>query len=94
MKIVATEWLDINNGDGVNNNYRARLVGGDADKHKRFDFFEATPPPESLRMVVSPCVSGPSNTHANGNYTLMNNDVKLADFHAPASRLLCIKALG
>ena len=44
MKVISTKWLDVNKGDSVNKNYRARLVGREIKRDKREDLFAATPP--------------------------------------------------
>ena len=53
MKIINTKWLDVNKGDAENLNIRARLVGCEFATEKRDDLFAATPPLESLRMILS-----------------------------------------
>ena len=42
MKVVTTKWIDINKGDEIKKNYRARLVGREIAKDKRLDLFAAT----------------------------------------------------
>ena len=62
MKIIATKWLDVNKGDNVNIEIRARLVGCEIAYDKRDDLFAATPPLESLRMIIAICASHRSKT--------------------------------
>ena len=57
MKIILTKWFDVNKGDGKDINYRARLVGKEIAWEKRDDLFAATPPLESLKMILSICAS-------------------------------------
>jgi len=43
MKVISTRWLDVNKGDEVKRDYRARLVGRELNLEKRNDLFAATP---------------------------------------------------
>ena len=86
MKIISTKWLDVNKGDEAAPNYRARLVGREIKKDKREDLFAATPPLESLRMILSICASNQYNLDPEERYMVMSNDVKRAYFYAPATR--------
>ena len=52
-KIINTEWLDTNKGDDQNPNYRNRLVGREIKHDKRMDLFSATPPLETLKLLIS-----------------------------------------
>ena len=61
MRPIATNWIDTNKGDESAPNYRARLVGCEIKRDKRDDLFAATPPLESLRMIISICASNQSN---------------------------------
>ena len=54
-RVISTKWLDVNKGDASNPNYRARLVGREIKMDSRLDFFAATPPLESLRLMCSMC---------------------------------------
>ena len=91
MKVITTKWLDINKGDEENKNYRARLVGREIAKTKRDDLFAATPPLESLRMILSICASHQASHKADDRFLVMSNDVKRAYFYAEASRPIFIK---
>ena len=91
MKIITTKWLDVNKGDAVNMNYRARLVGREIKRDKREDLFAATPPLESLRMIVSICAGNQHALHPADNFVMMTNDVRRAYFHAAATRPIFIK---
>ena len=57
MKIISTKWIDTNKCDEKTPNLRARLIRCEYKKDKREDLFAATPPLESLRMIVSICAS-------------------------------------
>ena len=52
-KVITTKWLDTNKGDRDVPNYRSRLVGREIKYDKRLDPFSATPPLESLKMLLS-----------------------------------------
>ncbi len=91
MKVLTTKWLDVNKGDDVAKNYRARLVGREIKRSKRDDLFAATPPLESLRMILSICASRQSSRKDADNFLVMTNDVKRAYFYAPASRPIYIQ---
>ena len=90
MRTITTRWLDTNKGDGLNPNYRARLVAREIKRDKRDDLFAATPPLESLRMVISICASHQFGTPEQ-NYLIMTTDVKRAYFYAPATRPIYIE---
>ena len=51
-KVIATKWRDINKGHQRNPNYRTRLVGREIKTDSRLDLFAATPPLESLRVIL------------------------------------------
>ena len=91
MKIIATKWLDVNKGDNVNIEIRARLVGCEIAYDKRDDLFAATPPLESLRMIIAICASHRSKTSPNMSFIVMTNDVSRAYFYAPATRPIFIE---
>ena len=92
MKVISTKWLDVNKGDETDRNYRARLVGREIAHDKRDDLFAATPPLESLRMIVSICSSNQNDINPGNNFIIMSNDVKRAYFYAPATRPIYIYA--
>ena len=85
MRTITTRWLDTNKGDEQNPNYRARLVAREIKRDKRDDLFAATPPLESLRMVISICASHQFEAPEN-NFLIMITDVNWAYFYAPANR--------
>ena len=86
MKPISTKWIDTNKGDEHNPNYRARLVGRELNLFKQEGLFAATPPLESLRMILSICASNQFNLDENDNFIVMSNDIKRAYFYAPVSR--------
>ena len=54
-KVIGVRWIDINNGDSENPDYRSRLVAKyfKTKYDAREDLYAATPPTEALRLVVS-----------------------------------------
>ena len=90
MKPISTRWIDINKGDDVKPNYRARLVGREIKRDKREDLFAATPPIESLRMIVSVCASNQYDARPEDRFVVMTNDVKRHYFYAPSTRPIYI----
>ena len=90
MKVISTRWLDINKGDLEHPDYRARLVGREIKRDKRDDLFAATPPLESLRMVMSICASHQHGLARADRYRIMAHDVKRAYFYAPVTRPIFI----
>ena len=91
MKVISTRWIDQNKGDAAAPNYRARLVGREIKRDKRLDLFAATPPLESLRLILSRCASYQYAAKEGDNYVVMYSDVKRAYFHAPAKRAVYIE---
>ena len=88
MNVITTKWLDVNKGDEVTPNYRARLVGREIAWEKRDDLYAATPPLESLKAVLSACASAQEGSHP---YRVMAIDVKSVYFYAPATRPLFVR---
>ena len=91
MRVITTKWIDQNKGDHENPNYRARLVGREIATEKRDDLFAATPPLESMRMIISICASRQRASDRSKRFVIMTNDVKRAYFEAPASRPIYIR---
>ena len=54
-KIIDTKWIDIGKGDSNSPDYRARLAGREIKTDQRPELFVATPPLESLRMIIFIC---------------------------------------
>ena len=77
---ISVRWIDINKGDNENPNYRSRFVAREINTSKRNDLFEATPPLEAWKTVLSIAASG------NKGEVVMVNDISRAFFHAPAKR--------
>ena len=77
---ITVRWIDINNGDQLNPNYRSRLVAREINIHKGDDLFAGTPPLEALKSILSMAASG------NRGEVVMVNDVSRAFFHTKARR--------
>ena len=90
MRVITTKWIDTNKGDEADPNYRARLVGRELNLGKREGLFAATPPVESLRMILSICASNQHSYDSAKNFVVMSNDIKRAYFYAPVSRPMFI----
>ena len=50
---IGTRWVDVNQGDDENPDYRSRLVAQELHTHKREDLFAATPPLGQEIVAVS-----------------------------------------
>ena len=59
-KVITTRWIDTNKGDALNPDHRSRLVGREIKTDNRLDMFSATPPLETLKMLISMCARGQS----------------------------------
>ncbi len=90
MKVISTKWIDTNKGDELRPNYRSRLVGRELNLCKKDGLFAATPPVESLRMVLSICASSQNSYNEADNFIIMSNDIKRAYFYAPVTRPMFI----
>ena len=66
-------------------------MGREIKRDKRGDLFAATPPLESLRLIISRCASKQFSRDPEANYRIMYNDVKRAYFHAPTRRPIYIQ---
>ena len=58
VKIITTRWIDTNKGDDVTPDNRSRLVGREIKTDNRLDLFAATPPLETIKILVSQCANG------------------------------------
>ena len=70
----------LDSGRGGVTNYRSRLVAREINTSARPDLFAATPPLESMKILLSSLTTG------NHGQKLMVNDVSRAFFCAPARR--------
>ena len=53
QRIVGTRWVSCNKGDAAHPEIRCRLVCQEVKTYNSDEFFAATPPSETLRMVLS-----------------------------------------
>ncbi len=90
MRVISTKWIDTNKGDEACPSYRARLVARELNLSKKDGLFAATPPVESLRMILSICASNQHSYDESRNFIVMSNDIKRAYFYAPVSRPMFI----
>lgn len=77
---IIVRWIDVNKGDSLNPNYRARQLAREINASKRDDLFAGTPPLEALKIIIFMTTSGDTGE------VLMINDVSRAFFHAKAKR--------
>merc|ERR1712086_908052 len=82
-KVITTKWLDTNKGDADSPNYRSRLVGREVKYDKRLDMFSATPPLETLKVLISMCAR---RQHEREPCRMAVVDIKRAYFYAKARR--------
>lgn len=81
-KTITARWVDASKGDEVNPDYRARPVRRAIKIHQRPDLFVATPPPETLRMMLS--MRAPNQYEDEPCHTL-SSDMKRAYCFAKAN---------
>ena len=81
---IATRWIDVNKGDTARPNYRSRLVAKEFKTDINPELYAATPPSESLRLIISKLAS-------NRKMELMYADVSRAYFYAKAVRAVYVK---
>ena len=89
-KIVQVKWIDHNEGDDENSNYRSRLVGKEFNNELMEGLFAGTPPLEALRYRIHEATTVRSHEKM-GSKVLMVNDVARAVFEAPAIRNVCVE---
>ena len=95
-KIVKPRWIDINRGDNEKPNYRSRMVGKEFNDRVVDGLFAATPPLESLRLLLSWAATvdgGPLTTvdEPGSGKSILIADVSRAFFEAPAKRDLWVE---
>ena len=90
------KWVDVNKGDDQNPLVRSRYVAMEIAKKtgKCVDFFAATPPLETLRLVLSRVAS--NRSHGRGGRKLLVIDARKAHLKALAGRkeLVCATPAG
>lgn len=97
-EIIKPRRIDINKGDDDKPNYRSRMVGKEFNDREVDCLFAATPPLESLRLILSwpatvdgGLLSTVGETGSGKNILIA--DVSSAFFEAPATRDLCVELL-
>lgn len=86
---IKPSWIDIDKGDGDKPNYRSWMVGKEFNDREVDGLFAATPPLESLRLILS-CAA----TVGGGllpTVGILIADVSRDFFEAPAKRDLCVE---
>ena len=81
-KIIDLKWIDTNEGDSANPSYRSRLVGREYNTYKDNSLYAATPPLETLRVILS-CAA---IVDEDGPKQVMVNDVSRAYFRGCGSQ--------
>ena len=95
--LVPTRWLDINKGDDKEVIIRSRLVAQETKNRSSIEkgdiaaTFAATPPLESVRMLISVAMSGQVGTKREDQRVLGFYDVSRAHFHSPVRRPIFVK---
>ena len=82
---ISVRWIDINKSDSDCPNYRSRLVAREINTKKRDDWLAATPPLETLKLILS------FTTTSNTSEILIVNDVSRAFSHAPTKRRVYVQ---
>ena len=54
---IIVRWIDVNNNDVDQPNYRSRLLAIEINTSKREDLFAVTPPLEALNVILSSAAS-------------------------------------
>ena len=86
-KVITTRWIDTNKGDKTNTDYRSRLVGREIKKDTRLDLFAATPPLETMKLLISKCARGQGGRDPMRMAVI---DIKRAYLYAAARREVSI----
>ncbi len=77
---IGSKWVDVNKGDAAKPLIRSRFVVKEIATYKTDEFFAATPPLESFRLLLSLAASGPHETK------IEVLDARKAHLHAFAAR--------
>ena len=91
---IGVRWVDINNGDDEEPDYRSRLVAQEVSMDKREDLFAATPPLEAKKMLFSWAVTegiGYKEGLREKGMKVDCIDVRRAYFHAKARRRVFVR---
>ncbi len=87
-KLIDTRWIDVNKGDSDHEDYRSRLVGKEFKRSECPELFAATPPLETLKILLSFAATDYGDNQCR---CIMVNDIKRAYFNALAMRDLFIE---
>ena len=96
MKAIGAIWVYTNKGDAANPFFRARLVAHETKRvfeltpEDASSTFASTPPLESLKIMLSRCITGKRRTPAEEK-VLGLYDIIRAHFHSRARRTIVIK---
>ncbi len=82
---IGSKWVDVNKGDAKNPLIRSRFVVKEIATYKTGDFFAATPPLESFRLLLSLAASGAPDTK------IEVLDARKAHLHAFADRTVFVQ---
>ena len=88
---IGVKWIEVNKGDDLNPNIRARLVAQEFNQGKLSTIFAATPPLEAKKALMSMAVTEGIGYGAGWSYKLDFIDIKRAYFNAPAKRDVYVK---
>ena len=86
--IVDTRWIDVNKGDVQNPNHRSRLVAKEFASSATEGLFAATPPLETLRVLISEAATVEKDKEEK---VLMIADISRAFFEAMVVRDICVE---
>ena len=82
---IRVRWVDTNKGFGTDaENYRSRLVAMEFKRDGSMEYFSATPPLETLRILLSSAASRGDQVESDA--AILYLDVRRAYFHAKAKR--------
>ena len=82
-KPIAGRWVDVNKGDLVHENIRSRWVAKDFKRGANPELFAATPPLETLRILLSRLATSDIQMNKKSNKRILIMDVSRACFYAP-----------
>jgi hypothetical protein len=98
QKVIGTKWIDTNKGDDEIENYRSRLVAQEFKSKAISALFAATPPLESLRLLLAIFTSEVYDVNGTERPTEGPErigakliDISRAHFYAPAQREIFIQ---
>ena len=90
IPILRTRWVDVDNGDDHEHNYRSRFVAMEFNTQKLNGLHASTPPLEALKLFISGAATRTSDTFEEEE-VIMVNDVARAYFEAKVERTIAIE---